>query len=486
MHSEIQNQLSGVNRRQRLMRSIRWIGSGLLVGAVLALGFAIFWRMDFGVAWWSPLAAIGLSVLTAGVAGLLIPLSFKHSAARVDAHYGLKDRSLTALEFAEDDRNDPFRKLQVADAISRLDKIDHRTVVPWQKPRWLLASLGTGLALAAVMLWPAPKPLVASVSTETRELLDEQARHLDETMLKELRELAEDKNEEEINQLVKELEELVEELRDPAVDEREALAKLSMMQQSITATMAAFNLEQVDSAMQSLANSLESAEALQPLAADLKEQNYEEAADKLEQLDPKNLSNKEKRTVSESLKKLSENLGQAKQGEMSEFTQALAEGLEKKNDSQCQGAACKLAGLCRSQSLRKSVCQCLGTQLNRLSLCKSACNKNGGSCTSPSDNPSNNWGTGKSNKPLGELATKIDSTREQLDVTGQQGDGPSEREILTTTEAKQLATRGYKERYNDFKKQAEAVLDSEPLPLGYRQTIRQYFENIRPTESEME
>jgi hypothetical protein len=250
--------------------------------------------------------------------------------------------------------------------------------------------------------------------------------------------------------------------------------------------MAAFNLEQVDSAMQSLAESLESAESLQPLAAELKNQDYDEAADKLEQWNPKNLSNKEKRTVAGNLKKLSENLGKAKQGEMSEFTQALAEGLDKKNDSQCQGAACKLAGLCRTQSLRKSVCQCLGNQLSRLSLCKSACNKNGGNCVSPSDSPSNNWGTGKSNKPLGELATKIDSTRQQMDVTGNQGDGPSEREILTTTEAKQLATRGYKERYSDFKKQAEAVLESEPLPLGYRQTIRQYFENIRPTQAELE
>lgn len=486
MLREIQNRLSGVNRRQRVMRSIRWCGSGLFLGGVAALALAILWRMGMGLAWWSPLLAIGVSGLSGAIVGLLAPLSWQHSAARVDAHYGLKDRSVTALQFADDDRDDPLRKLQVADAIVKLDAIDPRVVVPWQRPRWLVASIGTGLAALAIMLWPAPKPLVASVSTETRQLVEEQANHLDETMLKELKDLAKDENEEEINQLVKELEELVEELRDPSVDEREALAKLSMMQQSITATMAAFNLEQVDSAMKNLGESLESAQALEALSADLKNQEYDEAADKLEQLDPKKLSNKEKRTVAGNLKKLSEKLGQAKQGEMSEFTQALADGLEKKNDSQCNGAACKLAGLCKKQSLRKSVCQCLGTQLSRLSLCKSACNKNGGSCTSPSENPSNNWGKGKSNKPFGEIATRLDSTREQLDVTGQQGDGPSEREILTTTEAKQLATRGYKERYSEFKKQAEAVLESEPLPLGYRQTIRQYFENIRPTQSEME
>jgi hypothetical protein len=486
MQREIQSRLLGVNRRERLMRSIRWSGLGLFLGSVMALVFALFWRMGGDIAWWSPPLALGVSCLVFGAIGFWLPLSLRHSAASVDAHYQLKDRSLTALEFAEDDRNDPLRKLQVADAITKLDGIDPRTVVPWQRPQWLAASLGTLLAAMAIMLWPVQKPLEASVSPETRKLLDEQARHLDETMLKDLRELADDKDEEEIQKLLKELEELVEDLRDPGVDEREALAKLSLMQQSIASAMAAFNLEQVDQAMQSLAESLESAESLQALAADLKNQDYEEAADQLEQLDPKNLSNKEKRTVAENLKKLSENLAKANQGQMSESTQAMAEGLEKKNDSQCQGAACKLAGLCKTQSLRKSVCLCLGNQLNTLSLCKSACNKNGGNCVSPSDSPSNNWGTGQSNKPFGELATKLDSTRQQVDLTGNQGDGPSEREILTTTEAKQLATRSYKERYSEFKKQAEAVLESEPLPLGYRQTVKQYFENIRPTGEETE
>ncbi len=486
MLAEIKRRLLGVHRRQRLMRSLNWFISGLFCGAVLAVVFAVLWRTGSGLAWWMPLAAIGSCGVIASLLSFAMPMPWQQSAARVDSHYQLKDRSITALEFAGNDRGDPLRKLQVADAMQRLDGIDPRQVVPWRKPRWLFATLGTGIAVAVIMLWPISQPVSASISRETRQLLEEQAAHLDETMLKDLRELAKEKDEEQIDDLVKELEELVEELRDPSVDEREALAKLSMMQQSITATMAAFNLEQVDSAMLSLANSVESAEAMQPLAADLRNKEYEEAADKLEQLDPKRLSNKEKRTVAGNLKKLSDNLAKAKQGQMSAATQQMAEALEKKNDSKCQGAACKLAGLCRKQSLCKSICQCLGNQLNCLSLCKSQCNKNGCKGTAKSDSPSTNWGTGQTNKPLGELATKIDSHREQLDVTGNQGDGPSEREILSTTEAKQLAARGYKERYKNFRKQAEAVLDSEPLPLGHRQTVRQYFENIRPNPSDTE
>jgi hypothetical protein len=31
---------------------------------------------------------------------------------------------------------------------------------------------------------------------------------------------------------------------------------------------------------------------------------------------------------------------------------------------------------------------------------------------------------------------------------------------------------------------SEAVLESEPIPLGHRQTIRKYFELIRPNHDE--
>jgi hypothetical protein len=30
----------------------------------------------------------------------------------------------------------------------------------------------------------------------------------------------------------------------------------------------------------------------------------------------------------------------------------------------------------------------------------------------------------------------------------------------------------------------EEVLDSEPLPLGHRETVRTYFESIRPTSEQ--
>ncbi|WP_068265013.1 hypothetical protein [Rubripirellula obstinata] len=56
----------------------------------------------------------------------------------------------------------------------------------------------------------------------------------------------------------------------------------------------------------------------------------------------------------------------------------------------------------------------------------------------------------------------------------------SESEVLQALEGEQQAVRGYSKKYDDFKRQAEAVLESEPLPIGHRETVRRYFEAIRP------
>ena len=92
---------------------------------------------------------------------------------------------------------------------------------------------------------------------------------------------------------------------------------------------------------------------------------------------------------------------------------------------------------------------------------------------------------GASGNPLGDEATRIDSVRHEEQLTGSQSEGPSETEILQAPEGEQQAVRQYAAKYDKFKREAEAVLNSEPLPMGHRETVRTYFEAIRPNaESE--
>jgi hypothetical protein len=51
-------------------------------------------------------------------------------------------------------------------------------------------------------------------------------------------------------------------------------------------------------------------------------------------------------------------------------------------------------------------------------------------------------------------------------------------------EGRQTAARAYRDQYQKYRRMTEAALNTEPIPLGQRQTIRRYFELIRPEGSE--
>ena len=80
--------------------------------------------------------------------------------------------------------------------------------------------------------------------------------------------------------------------------------------------------------------------------------------------------------------------------------------------------------------------------------------------------------------------TKLQANRKVEEITGNPGEGPSEMETTHSPEGKQKSATAYKENYQKYKKMSEDVLDSEPIPLGHRQTIRKYFELIRPSNGE--
>ena len=81
-------------------------------------------------------------------------------------------------------------------------------------------------------------------------------------------------------------------------------------------------------------------------------------------------------------------------------------------------------------------------------------------------------------------ATALNSEANREQVTGTAGEGESDFETSSSSEGRQQAQRGYKEVYQKYKKMSEAVLENEQIPLGHRQTIRRYFESIRPQQGE--
>ncbi|MEZ6062368.1 MAG: hypothetical protein R3C19_18655 [Planctomycetaceae bacterium] len=77
--------------------------------------------------------------------------------------------------------------------------------------------------------------------------------------------------------------------------------------------------------------------------------------------------------------------------------------------------------------------------------------------------------------------TKLESERQMARLTGQLGeDGATDIETESGEFTPQEAQREAREVFGRYQKMSDAVLDAEALPAGYRQTIRRYFESIRP------
>ncbi len=488
MLHELHGQLREVRARQQLDRALRWGTIGLILGAMFgSLWYLASWLglpVDPSPAWkWVAGAA-----LLSTVAGAVWPTTWQSSARLVDGCYGLKDRTLTALDFAVRTGDDPVRALQMQDALTHLSSVDARRVVPWTAQRLIPAAIAALCLMIALGFLPmSQQSLEANVPAGPLEVVLDQAALLEETMLKDLEELAKESKDPELEKLAEEMQQAVKDLKDPEVDQREALAKLSEMQAELAAAVKALDVEQVDAQLQELAEALQVSDATEAASQALKSNEYEKAASELEKIDASSMTKKQRDALASNMARLANKLGQGKKGQLGEAVQDVAEGLSDEDNSKVKDGMCKAGGVCRKQGTKKKISECLACQLNRLSECKGNCQ---GMCLNPSsiaaksDNPSNFAGLAASNKPTGDEKTKLDSKRREENVTGTPGEGPSERETLSTAEARQDAARSYRERYTEYRKQMEEVLDREPLPLGHRETVRKYFEAIRPNAAE--
>ncbi len=494
MTEQMHCRLKPVRARQRWRLALWAAAIGLLAGSCLGILLAGVRLLGAGL---PLLAVIGMPAagLALGLAaGLLWRRSWKDAAVAVDLHYRLKDRAATALAFLGEPEPTVMHRLQIVDAIDHLGRIEAREVVPLEMPRPLpYAVAALSLAVLLVLIPLGMHRAEAEIPARLPEIVAE-AEDLEETMIEDLEELAQEHPEEPLEEVVLELKELVEQMKEPGVDQRDALAKLSEMQAAIAEALAEYNLEAVDAGLEALAEAIAPAEALKAASRALQDGKYEKAAEELQQFDPSKITRKEAKTVAPRLGKLAEDMQDAGQGQLSDATSELCEGLECRDAGKCQGGACKLAGLCRTHGLRKAIGMCLAAQLSRLAECKGNCcggsgngrgNKSGGSNVAKSKSPTNTWGRGATGQPLGDNPTSLDADRLMQRVSGTPGEGPSDREVSHAPEGRQQATRSYREMYHQYRKMSEAVLESEPLPLGHRQTIRRYFELIHPQNADV-
>ena len=484
MGKAVQAHLEPVRGRQQLLWALRGAGWGLLMAALIgaALALAKAWLAPT-LSIWLPGAIAGGGLVLGFAAGWLYRRPLKDAARAVDAHYRLKDRAATALEFATKAELTPAHELALSDAISHLQTVVPREVVPLRIPRvfpYALAAVAVTILLSLVALLNAPAE--ASPPQPLEVVLAQADRAAEE--LKELEEFAKEENDPELNKLLAELKAAIEDLKDPATDVRGALAKLSEMQAALQIEQAKHNVAAVDANMKAVGEALSLAQPLAEAGQALASGDYEKAAQKLETLEAPELDRQSEKAVQEKLAAAAKQAESDGQNSLSKAAGEMSEGLGEKSPRFSE-ASKKLAGEARKQGKRKKLTDLLMKQSNCLGECKCECE---GECKSTAKNGKGkggkNWGLAASGNEPGEKTPQLGTNKHEK-LTGQHSDdGDVETETTHTPEASQDAQREYRENFAKYKKLTESVLENEPIPLGHRQTIRKYFESIRPSDAE--
>lgn len=486
MERAIYAPLALVRRRQQALLVLWLAAQGLLLAALtgIVLG-AGRWLAGWSV---SPLAVV--AVLLAGPAagalvGFLLRRSWHSAASAVDAHYRLKDRAVTALAFLRKPNRSPLDDLQVEDAARHLADIEPRQVAPWRWPRSLPVGAALLCVAVALLVWPSgPRRVEAGVLEPLAEVLAV-ADDLQED-LNEFQELAQRDENPELEKLVELLREKVAEMKEPGVDVREALAKLSEMQSAVQTQQAQYNVELVDAQLESLGSGMSLSQALAEAGKSLVEGKFDRAAEELEKLEEPPPERKEAKAVEEQMKKNAQQMGEVGLGSLADATSEMAEGI-KGGKGKFKSGARRVAKEVRKHQRRRKINDLLATELNRLSEAKCDCQKSNlarGKRLEKSTSPSTNFGLSTSGNVRGDK-TDLLANKNLQQVSGAVSDeGASEVETTHSPEGRQQAARGYRESYQKYRRMSESVLDSEPIPLGHRQTIRKYFELIRPDQTE--
>ncbi|MCI0357790.1 MAG: hypothetical protein L0211_04790 [Planctomycetaceae bacterium] len=480
MGQAIQSRLDPVRRRQQQLRAIYLAAWGLLASSAIL----VVWAAG-RLAGWELTTTLAVGIAIAGPAlGYLVGLAWRrdwHDAAvAIDAHYRLKDRAATALEFLKKPNSTSVHKLAVADALSHLERVDARNVVPLAAPRVLPYAVGA-LVLAVVALVLTTRPASVNASTPAPLAVVVQSAERAAEELADLEKFAMEEKDPEIEKLVAEMKQALDELKQPGIDLREALAKLSQMQSALEQQQAKQNAGQMDTQLQATGEALALADPLAEAGKALAAAQLEKAADELEKLEAPQLDRQTEKAIQEKLDALAKQMKDSGSNSLSQAVGDISQGLGG-DGTRFKDGAKRLAGEARRQGKRKKLNDLLVKQCNCLGECKGECECEGKG--NGIGKGGKKWGLGASGNEAGEKTPQLGGKYESR-LTGRQTDeGEIEVETTHSPEGKQEAQREYRETYDKYQKISEAVLESEPIPLGHRQTIRRYFETIRPTQGE--
>jgi Ca-activated chloride channel family protein len=488
--------LKPIRRRRRVQLALRSLSLGMVLGAIACAGLVLAERW-VGV---SPGPAAAYAVLAgvpllAGLAGLARRPSWLSTAALVDDRCRLHDRASAALEFSRNRSLLDFERLQIGDAVEHLRAIRPDDVFPLHWPR----ETPVALCAVAIALAVLVRPLVATTPPhEPPGLFEpavERARELEEPA-RQLQAAAKELESPALHAIAERMRKTIEELRRPGLDMRETMAKLSELQAFVAVAQEDYDIEAVNEELQSLGDAMLEAKPLEPAARALQKQKLDQAAMALEGARTATFDRREARAAGPRLAQSAVSMKNKGLEGLSRATKELAEGVDGNAERLKQGTQ-DLAKEIRDHDRRRRINELMAREQRRLSDCKKYCEarnliaqklreeekKHG-----RQDRSSAESSLGKRNDDRSQGDPAGDAARNRQRIAGQAGDGAAETSDAghSPNGERTRARRPSRKVHQKYERESEAVLESEPIPLGHRESIRRYFELIRPSAADKE
>ncbi len=475
-------------RRLRLAEGKRGV---VRVASALAAALALLAGVDV----WHPSAAAAVLPWAVGAAaasllGVLLwnalrPVPTQRLDRALDRGLHLPDLALTSGQLAPERSEWLARQhRQTCEALAAL-----RPAATWPA-RW---PRGAGLSFFAVggllaLLWPLHLHHTADQRAATQAL---EARAAARSPIEEMfaQWEAHAPEDEALARLLAAARPLQERLREAGEDDRQRFAELNQLEALLQTEQARAEAASLEPVAGKLAEALAKLEGMEPLAAALRSAQMSAAAERAgeaaQKLEAPQAATAASPEAASALSKTGEALAKAGNRQAGEGLCQMGEGAREGNARKLGSGLRGLQDGLRREAARRKEANRLAQQLRQLAFCKSCLGS--GQCEGllPAlfQRPGGkNAGSQSAPKDPG-LETQLASQRMEETLEGTAGEGESEVTTQQASHGEGGATRApVAARFAEYARLSQQAVEDEALPLAHRETIKQYFERIRPKE----
>ena len=396
----------------------------------------------------------------------------------IDRRLGLPDVVLSAEELPGDDA---WRAALHREAITRTCAVNWKEIWPVLWPKWTRAAAVCCIALTTLLGYQ-----FFSYQEHLRYLANNPPPRDPRTVA--LEEMF--KNWDEVKELEKMMEQIApirERLLDLNSSEKQQFADIVRLEEIIAAERAKLDALSLEPQAGNLADALQPMEGMGALAAALRKKDFDKAVELAKEAAAR-LANGEvpkgSKEAGEAMQKLAQKIdNQAMCQALNKFCQGAKQG-----DCKQMSTGMNNMQQCFSQqAARNAERKRLSTQLAQLSYSKNPDQGQGAGMnrfprisSSKPQEPGEGAGSETDLNRFG-VATQLDSERHREEMQNTVGEGESETRTLKSVDGQTESARGTAAvSFQEYQRLSQQAIADEALPAAHRESIKRYFEKIRP------